>query len=442
MKNRLSSICRNISLYIFLGLLAYMPLHIFLSTWLGTSFGVLDFAKVAKDGVLVVGFLLALALSIRKKWFTQLLKDRLIWAILAYAALTLGLALVKPTDQDAEILGVVYNTRFLVFFLYGLLLVRLFPNKRIKWLAIKTVLASGLIVVLFGIAQYTVLPDNALAHVGYSRANGVLPAFFIDNKPDLERVMSSLRDPNSLGSYLIILGSVILAILLSTKRMATRRILIGYYLLTLICLWFTFSRSALLGFALAMIVFVLLSETKFRKILAVRKKIIIAICVLAAFTGLVGVFMLLDNYIVENIVLHADESTTLEDPNQLRIRFWQESIFAAFLVPEGSGPGTAGLASIKNDKQGTVLNENYYLQILTEVGVLGLILFLTILFMTTIRLYENRTSLFTMAILASFVGLAFTNLLVHIWSNEAVAYTWWGLAALALAHNSPPKRSE
>jgi putative inorganic carbon (HCO3(-)) transporter len=429
---------RNISLYIFLGLLAYMPLHIFLSTWIGTSFGVLEFAKVAKEGLLVIGFLITLGLSVRKPWFRPLLRDKLLWAILAYVALTLVLAAFKPTDQDAEILGVVYNTRYLLFLLYAVLLTHLFPEKRIKWLAIKTVIYAGVFVVLFGIVQYFFLPNDALTRVGYTRENGVLPAFFIDDKPDLERVMSTIRDPNSLGSYLIIVTSVVMAILLSTRRLKTRHNLIALYSFAIACLWLTFSRSALLGFALATLVFVALSEGVFHKILKARQGTLLAVAVIAVLTGAVSLFMLRDNYFVQNVVFHADEATVQESPNELRIRFWQESVVAAIIEPEGSGPGTAGLASIKNDKQGTVLNENYYLQILTEVGVLGLVLFLLILALVAIRLYEGKKSLFALALLASFIGLGFTNFLVHIWSNEAVAYTWWGLAGLTLAHYSPP----
>ncbi len=128
----------------------------------------------------------------------------------------------------------------------------------------------------------------------------------------------------------------------------------------------------------------------------------------------------------------------LEDPNQLRIRFWQESLTAIFLQPEGTGPGTAGLASIRNDKQGTILNENYYFQIATEVGVAGLILFLGIIVAVAYGLYRRRSYLLAVALLASFAGLAVTNFLVHIWSNEAVAYTWWGLASLMFIRKPLP----
>lgn len=427
------------SLFIFLGLLAYMPLHILLSTWIGSATGTLEAAKVAKDGVLVLGFLLTLGLSVSQAWFKPLLKDKLVWLIVAYAGLTLLMALIKPTDQDAEALGVVYNTRFLLFFLYGLLLARLFEARALRIISIKIVLISASIVATFGVIQYLFLPNDALIHIGYSRDNGVLPAFFIDNKPDLERIMSTLRDPNSLGSYLIIIGMLLIAAFQFVKKQSSRMLLGGILGLTVLSLWFTFSRSAIIGFILAAGTLLLASNTTFKLQLHKHTKVIFAASFALVIVLAGGLFIAKDTYLVKNVVFHADERTTLEDPNQLRLRFFRESVEAIADNPEGTGPGTAGLASIRNNTQGTVLNENYYLQIASEVGVIGLLLFLAILIVVAKRLYQARHNLLALALLASFTGLAFTNLLVHIWSNEAVAYTWWGLAALALAQQTRVK---
>jgi hypothetical protein len=442
MSIRLSEYIKQTDLYIFIGLLAYMPLHIFLSTWLGSTFGAIEAAKVAKDGVLVVGFLLTLAVSLRQPWFKPLLRDKLLWLIVAYAALTLLLAAIKPTDRDAEVLGVVYNTRFLLFFLYGILLTHLYPVPRLKTLALKAVIGSGILVVSFGIVQYVFLPNDALIHVGYTRDNGVLPAFFIDEKPDLERIMSTVRDPNSFGSYLIVLTSIVMTIMLATRRLITRRAMLITYVLAVICIWLTFSRSALVGFLLAIATFVLLHGGAVRSVAHNYRKVLIASSVATLFVIAGGLFATRNTYLVQNVILHADQNTVLEDPNQLRIRFMKESVENIADHPGGTGPGTAGLASIHNNVQGTVLNEDYYLQIATEVGIAGVTLFMAILSVVAWRLYRLRKSKLVLALLASFVGLAFTNLLVHIWSNEAVAYTWWGLAGLVLAKQALPKATK
>lgn len=424
---------KRTSLYIFYGILAYIPFHIFLSTWVGSSFGILETTKVAKDVVLLLGAVLAFIPSVTKPWFKQLLKDRLVQLILAYAALTVLLAMVRPTDQDAEVLGLVYNTRFLLFFLYAVLLTHLFDVKHLQKRAIQIVVASGVVVLLFGILQYTVLPSGALNHVGYRRANGVLPAFFIDDKPDLERVMSTLRDPNSLGSYILIISGLALAALRKLKNPDIKRAAKGVLALCVLCLWFTFSRSAWLGFVLT--VAVIAGVCLYSKKRIALKKSYVAIAAVVSLSLSIVLYAARDSYFIQNVVFHADSSTVLEDPNQLRVRFWQESAENIAANPLGEGPGTAGLASIKNDVQGTILNENYYLQIATETGLVGLALFVAIIGVCIKRLWKLRKSTIAIGLLAGLVGLTFTNILVHIWSNEAVAYTWWGLAGLVLFAN-------
>lgn len=431
---------QKISLWVFFALLAYMPLHIFLSTWLGTSFGVLDFAKVFKDILLVLGFGCVLACSVARPWFKEVLRLKIIWLIGAYAAITLLLALIKPTDQDAELLGIVYNLRFLLFFVYGLLLTRHYKADWLQKKALLVVLSAAVAVLGFGFVQYMWLPDTALQHVGYARENGVLPAFFIDDKPDLERIMSTVRDPNSLGSYIIIILSLAASFLLVTKSKDLRKVYAGILALGLLCLWFTFSRGAWIGAVVSAITLALLYLKQNREIKFDRRLLVIPVALLV-LVG-VGAYAAKDSYFVKNVVLHADESTVLEDPNELRLKFLSESVEASVDNPLGYGPGTAGLASVRNDIQGTVLNENYYLQILHEVGVLGLLLFLAILSMVGWQLYKlSADSTLALALFAAFVGLAVTNLLVHIWANEAVAYTWWGLAGLTIITKSHQKNT-
>lgn len=405
-----------------------MPLHIFLSTWIGTSFGVLELAKVFKDIVLVAGFALALGASVTQPWFKPLLRDKLVWLIAGYGALTLLLAVIKPTDQDAETLGVVYNLRFLLFFIYGALLVHLHDITHVRRMALKVVMAVALPVLAFGIFQYTLLPDGALTHVGYSRANGVLPVFYIDDKPDLERAMSSLRDPNSFGSYIIIILSVAAAYFLKSKNRDLKRAAAGFVGLSLLALWYTFSRSAWLG-ALVALVVIAIMYYKHRRNFRVPRRALIAASVVVV-VGLALLYPLRNTYFFQNVVLHEDASTTLESSNELRIRFWRESLESAAHNPLGYGPGTAGLASIRNDKQ-VILNENYYLQILHEGGVLGIAVLVAIIIMVFLRLYRRIDHSLALALFGVLAGLAVTNFMVHIWSNEAVAYTFWGLAGVS-----------
>ncbi len=421
--------------YVFLGLLAYAPLHIFISIVIGANLGGLSVLKMFKDIVLLFGFCLVFFSSITKPWFVRWLRQPLVVLIAAYALLTTALALLRPTELDAELLGITYNLRFLLFFLYGWLLTRWYPPAPLLKTAAKITLITASVVVGFGLVQYWFLPNDALTHLGFTKANGVFPAFFIDDKPNLERVMSTVRDPNSLGSYLIIIASLLGTLLLRVRK-EKRQLFGGALLATVLCLFLTFSRSALLGLLLAAIILGIMFG---RQHIKLAPKTLRTAALLGVAAGLLiagGLFVAKDSYFVQNVIFHADASTVQEDPNQLRVRFAQESVQTIVDHPTGLGPGTAGLASIKNQTQGTKLNENYYLQIATEVGILGLLLFLSILTLTARHTYGvARGNIYATALLAAFAGLAFTNLLVHIWSNEAVAYTWWGLAGLANVHN-------
>lgn len=434
---------RRASLYLFFGLLVYMPLHIFLSTWLGTTFGVLEFAKVFKDIVLFAGFLMIFAASVREAWFKTFFKDRLVWLIAGYALLTVLLALIKPTDQEAETLAVVYNLRFLLFFVYALLLSRFYKGQWLVRKAMQTVLAVGLVVMVFGAVQYLWLPDSALRHVGYNRSNGVLPVFYIDEKPDLERIMSTVRDPNSYGAYLLIIMAIATSVWLWNKNKDLRKMMLGFLGLAVMNLYFTFSRSAWIGAVLTVPV-VLIMYAKYKKGFNVSRKIWLpAAALLLILLG--SAYAARDTYFVKNVVLHSDESTVMEDPNELRIRFFRESLQASAENPLGFGPGRAGIVSIRNDEQGVLLTENYYLQILYETGVVGLILFVGILVTVAWRLYRLGGAWAATALLAAFVGIAASNVLNHVWTVEAVAYTWWGLAGLVLArgntHNKKPVKN-
>ncbi len=424
------------SQYIFYGLLAYMPLHIFISTVIGANIGGLEFLKVFKDILALFGFCLILGISVKRAWFKEWIQNKLVVAVLAYALLTVLLAAFKRTDQDAEVLGVVYNLRLPLFLLYGWLLSLHLPVAELRKTTLKIVLGSGLMVSLFGVIQYLFLPNDALTHLGFTTANGVFPAFFIDNKTDLERVMSTLRDPNSLGSYLIIIIALVMARLVSVKRQL-RSYWIGYGLAAGLCLLLTFSRSALLGLGFALVVGVIAVGQKLG-LQKYAKKVgygLVVLCII----GMGGFIAARNTYFVSNVIFHADAATVEEDPNELRVRFVRESLQDITGDPLGKGPGTAGLASIKNNVQGTKLTENYYLQIAVEVGIVGLILFIVILALITRNLWIQRVDLYPVALMASFAGLAVTNLLVHIWSNEAVAYTWWGLAGLMMNIKQRPR---
>jgi O-antigen ligase len=76
--------------------------------------------------------------------------------------------------------------------------------------------------------------------------------------------------------------------------------------------------------------------------------------------------------------------------------------------------------------------ENYFLQIGQETGWPGLTLFIMLLAAVAGALWRRRSSPLSLMLLASFVGLNLVALVSHSWTDDTLAYLWWGLAGLAV----------
>jgi hypothetical protein len=251
--------------------------------------------------------------------------------------------------------------------------------------------------------------------------------------------MSTIKDPNSLGAYLIL--PILFSGLALFKKSANRLLFVRPFrryalavmlLLQVTALFLTFSRGALLGLILsAVTLFVVVAREKLVAFIKMYKLIIILF--FALFSFLFAQFS--NTYIVQNLVLHSDESTVLADPNELRVSLAQQALEGVEEEPFGHGPGSAGLVAIKNPKGG-ILTENYYLQIAYEVGWLGLLLFVAILSIISYQLsIMSRKEPIVAVLFSALIGYLFYSLLIHLWSNEAVALQWWLLTGAILGLN-------
>lgn len=413
-----------------LGLFVYMPFHIFISQWLSTFTGGLDAWKVGKDVVtaLLVAALVCLVLYRRK--YTRLY---LVLLGLSVAYFLLHLLLFAVTDQPAEtgLLGTTYNNRLLWFTLIGYSLALLYPGMRLGRTFAKVLIGVAGIVAFIAFLQW-VLPKDIMTHFGYSIERGVKPNFFIDDKPDFPRVFSTIRDPNSLAAFLL-LPSTLITVALKRYWMTPKRdVLLGLQALIGLTIILTFSRSGWIalfishGLAISYLF-------KNRLVTLAKRFVVPVVCIVAALG--IGLFVSRDHYFVQNIILHEDENTQQAGSTDLHAQYIQKGIEGVSEDPEGHGPGTAGIVSTRLPNG--LLTENYYLQVAYEVGVAGLLLFIGFLVLILRCLWENRADRINVALIASFVGLAAMNMLLHTWSNEAVAASWFMLAGLGLTRQKP-----
>lgn len=416
-------------------ILFFMPFHAFLTVWASTFIGHYTALRLWKEALLMLGVLGVLYLiATDHKIRLHTLSRRLVWLILAYAALNVvwGLLALDQNEVTPKALGyaLISNLRFLAFFLVTWAVALRMARLRAHWQWIVYWPAMG--VVGFGLLQILILPDDFLRHFGYGELT--IPAFdTINQNQTYVRIASTLRGANPLGAYLLIPMSLLVVLLLRPTRTWLQA---GFLAASSIVLFFTFSRSAWIGGLLSVAVILALS-LQARQL---RRLAMVAAVVLVAFVG-ISATVLHNNDHFENIVWHTqDESTTQTSSNNQRLLAMQTGISDVREDPFGRGPGTAGPASVYNNGQ-VRISENYFVQIGQETGIVGLILFVLINAGVGYLLWLRRSDPLALSLFAAFVGLTFINLLSHAWADDTLAYVWWGLAGIAMAPLTEPKHA-
>jgi hypothetical protein len=419
-----------------IALLVYMPLHIFLSQSLSMLTGGLEVWKVAKDAALLLACLFTICLVYWEKK-----GSRAFWVLsglaTGYALVHLAVWALNPDIYGRSAgLGLVFNLRLPLFALLGYGAYLLTPAKFAFSSVFKIIIGVSSVVVLLGLLQY-LLPKDVLTHLGYSIERGVRPAFFIDDNPAFPRIMSTLREPNSLAAYLLVPIGLLSAAVLAARERATQIGLAVLLALHVLALYLTHSRSALLALV---VVLSLVGFWQYREQCVRLLKRYWPVLVVLAVLGCAGLFVMRNEPRIKGLISHSTPDTGGSndlDSNDYHWIFIKRGLEGIADQPLGHGPGTAGLASIQNPA-GSFLTENYYVQVGYETGIIGLAAFIAINVWLYLRLRRGATVLHSV-LLATFWGYVIINMLLHIWANEAVAAQWWLLAGIALGLTASTK---
>jgi hypothetical protein len=418
-------------------ILVLLPFHAFLTVWFSSFLGHYTALRLWKEFLLVPIVLGALYLL----WKNPAQRRRIfsLWParlIAIYALLLLVCASVARANgavgTKALWYGLLVDLRFLVFFLAVLIIAASSSWLGDRWRRI--LLAPAIVVAVFAILQYLVLPYDFLKHFGYSNAT-ISPYETINHNLQRIRVASTLRGANPLGAYLI-LPILVLAIAYIKEKSQRRNIAIfGTGLL--LALAFSFSRSAWIGvlFGLIIITWLSIKNTRLKKNLLLGLAAVILI--VAALTVL-----LRNNTGFESIVYHTDHTSKIaQSSNEGHSAAFKAAGRDILHEPLGRGVGTAGPASTYNYRHNGRISENYFMQIGQEAGWLGMLLFIAICISIGKMLYVRRSDPLALALFASLIGIAFVNLLSHAWTDDTLAYIWWGLAAVACAPLRPVRQN-
>jgi O-antigen ligase len=420
-----------------MAILLLVPFHAFLTVWTSSILGHYTALRLWKEVLLVfcilgVFYLLVFDQKIR----THTLPRRLVQIILAYTLVNLvwGLIALHQHDVSAKAFGygLVVNLRFLAFFLVTWAVALRMSRLRIHWRWLVLWSAAG--VIIFGLLQAIILPHDFLRHFGYG--DKTIPVYeTINHNPHYIRVASALRGANPLGAYLLIPISLLSVMMIREGRNWKKALFLAGAALTL---FFTFSRSAWIGAVLSVLTVLLLSRLS-----AKTQKIALASVIAAVFVGASITAIYRNNVHFQNFVFHTQTNSSIKSSsNQGHLQALEDGAKDVEQDPLGDGPGTAGPASYYNDHRQVRISENYFVQVAQETGVVGLILFLLINVGVGYLLFLRRDDPLALSLFASLIGLTFINLLSHAWTDDTLAYVWWGLAGVAMAPNPKAEKDD
>lgn len=413
----------GILLVVFAGVLLQGPISV-ISGNLFPSFALI--IKSWKEILMFIAALVALYLIFKTKQF-QIFSDKLIIALVVYALINIILLLYHFQGPAAASAGLVIDLRYLLFF--GLIYVAMYFYPQTKPLFIKVATIGAAVVIGFAVLQAFVLPADFLKYIGYG-PNTIAPYLTIDQNNAFIRVSSTLRGPNPLGAYALIVMTTVVSLIIKKKAIFREKKAQLYAILLffggLIALWASYSRSAWIGAFISLII--LLAVAIRDKVLTKR--------LIGWGIGLVAIIGLMASLagggtFISNVILHENPNGGSNvSSNEGHVSSLANGTSQLLTQPLGDGIGSTGSASLLGNNPEII--ENQYLFIAHEVGWLGLAVFVYISGVVLVKLCKVNDWL-SLSVLSSGVGLMVVGLLLPVWVDDTVAIVWWGLAAVALA---------
>ncbi len=283
------------------------------------------------------------------------------------------------------------------------------PSRSALRIVAAVLVASAVLVSAAGIAQFIRKPETS--------------ASWIDTKvfeSITTRVYSVFDNPNILAEFLALTLPLAVALLFTSG--STAALLIPAILLMGSCLLVTYSRGGWVAAAIGVSV-----------VLAARDRRILALALLVAIVA----FPLLP----ESVRTRAITAMTMEDSSsRYRFTIWKSSLrMARDYWASGVGLGASAFSCVypAYEIAGTPAahTHNLYLQVLVEMGVPGLMVFLwlTVCFLGETWSARSSGGFVPAALAGGIAGQIVHGLFDNIWYSPKIVFLFWAVFGLALA---------
>lgn len=246
------------------------------------------------------------------------------------------------------------------------------------------------------------------------------------------RVYSTFENPNVYGEYLILAIPIIAGLLWTEKGIFKKLFWLGSLGVTMLALALTFSRGCWLGIILAIGLLAIMIDRRF---------------ILLGIVALLFLPFVLPESIINRFLSignMGDSSTSY------RVYIWMGTL--AMLADywfSGIGLGITSFNTIypiySYNNISAPHSHNLYLQLVVEFGIVGLIIFLGMLYnfyKETIISICKKKNILTSSLIAGVSGFMLQSMFDHTWYNYRVVLIFWIIIAFGLVSTKVSKSDE
>ena len=302
-----------------------------------------------------------------------------------------------------------------IFILFSIVLQSAIKTKKQTDILIYFLIAAGTLVAAYGVFQYILGVEGAAAWLDEEMFDSLSI-----------RVYSTLDNPNVLAEYLLLVIPITIATVFTAKTQSGKIYALCAAGCMCLAMLLTFSRGGWLGLVFAAAFFLVLMGRRF----IVLGLIAAAAAVIVLPESVLGRFTSIGNM--------SDGSTSY------RFSIWMGSLgMLADYWFCGIGPGTAAFNKVYplySYNAATAQHaHNLYLQITCETGVIGLLIFVALIFMffkTTCsavsRATDKTVRLRLIAVISGILGFLVQSMTDFTFYNYRVALIFWAFIALGM----------
>lgn len=426
----------NIMKYVLWGFIFLLPWHALFMTFFQCKIHLdTTFLRFWKEAVV---FLFLFSTTVFALWHTQkkqfsFSEHPLLISVVFFVISSCAYMFLPDGLSSRDLLGFRYDVFFLFMLLGGLYFT---PIRQYSWLFLNILFASTALIVVIFFAWYLFFDIGLMTEVfGYSSLVSTFhPEWclaFAQNVSGHHRFQATFGGPIRLSVFLVWVYMLFLwkAMMIQSNL---KKIILTLSVSGVIfaAIAYSYSKTAYIGLIVSLVIFVSYM-IRFHWHIFSKKIVVSAIILLFLWLGIVL-------YNTRDLLLHL--GSILERQQNL-LQTWHMFVSQ----PLWYGLGTAGPAS--QIQAGSALTnfsasgkdflpESWYLQILIEQGIIGLGIFLLLLFFIWKALWEKlqkEKDPYSIAIFSAFAGLLVMGLFTHVFEEAATSYIFFLFVGLHLA---------